>query len=89
MTAPQKPLRLTNAQHKALRHLPQVVERMTRAAHRALGQLGVADLYEVIVQNDPSTKRARVFIAPKGVEGMIDDAENSTILKLQSAMRGM
>lgn len=88
MTGPHKPPRLTNAQHRALRHLPVVVKHMERIARAALQKSGKADLYEVVVRNDPTTKRARVYIAPKGIDGMIDDAENSTLLKMQAAMRG-
>lgn len=88
MTTPNKPPKLSHAQHRALRHLPQVVDHMERIARQALAQSGKSDLYEIIVQDDPTTKRPRVYIAPKGIEGVLDDAANSTILKMQAAMRG-
>lgn len=88
MAQQQGPPRLSNAQHRALRHMPGMVNHLERLARKAIARSGKADLYEVIVQNDPGTRRARVYIRPKGIEGMIDDAENGTILKMQAAMRG-
>lgn len=81
--------RLKNSQHKALRHLPIAVEELKRRASAAISQSGKAHLYEMIVQDDPTTKRARVYIRARGLEGMLDDAQNSTILKMQAFIRAM
>lgn len=79
--------RLSNAGHKAIRHLPVVVAHLVNIGSRGV-RIGGTDKYELIVQNDPSTKRPRVYIKPKNIEGIIDDAENSTLLKIQSTLRG-
>lgn len=89
MTSPQSSTpRLTNVQHRALRHMPFVLNHMARIARKALDRHPRGHLYEVIIRNDPGDKRGRVYIKPKGIEGVLDDAENSTLLKIRAQMRG-
>jgi hypothetical protein len=37
--------------------------------------------YDYVVQDDPSTKRARARVKPASILGSVDDAVNSTLLK--------
>ncbi len=46
------------------------------------------DGYEVVIQNDPSTQRPRAYIVARSKAAQRDDAENSTMLKTISSLRG-
>lgn len=44
--------------------------------------------YEVVYQNDPSTQRPRAYLVAAKPSAQRDEAENSTLLKKISSMRG-
>lgn len=69
---------------KQIRHLlGSHVERRAHAFARAL-----PPGYEVVVQRDPSTQRPRAYIVARTMAARRDDAENNTMLRLLSTMRG-
>lgn len=80
---------IPNAVHIMLRHLPVVVQHCTAIAKRGAAIGG--DNWTVIVQNDPTTKRPRAYIAPrnqKAAEAAMQDGKDSTVFKIISGLRG-
>jgi len=49
---------------------------------------GLPEGYEVVVQRDPSTQRPRAYLVARSYEARRDEAENSTLLKTISGLRG-
>lgn len=83
---PYKPV-ISQATHRAIRHLPAVVEHCRRIAERG-AQIG-GDNYTVIVQNQPGTARPRAYIVPINTGAAVeDDARNSTLFRIISGLRG-
>lgn len=85
MIAPYKAV-IPHSTHLAIRHSPVVVAHCTAIARKGAA-IGGAN-WTVVVQNDPSTKRPRAYIAPKNEEAEADDATNSTVFKIISGLRG-
>ena len=84
---PYKPV-IPPALHRAIRHLPGVVDHCRKIAERG-AQIG-GDNYTVIVQNQPGTARPRAYIVPINTAAAIEDDErNSTLFRIISGLRGM
>ncbi|QBP29674.1 hypothetical protein SEA_TYPHA_17 [Mycobacterium phage Typha] len=49
---------------------------------------GLPEGYKVVTQRDPSTQRPRAYLVADSYEARKDEAENSTLLKKISSMRG-
>lgn len=73
--------------HKAFRQIRHAYGPLVKARAEA----AAADLpegYEVVYQNDPTTQRPRAYIVAAEPSAQRDEAENSTLLKKISSMRG-
>lgn len=84
-----KPYKVTipRSVHRAIRHLPVVVAHITAVAKAGAHLAGPN--YTVIVQNEASTSRPRAYIAPLNAKAAaVDEAQNSTLLKVASQLRG-
>jgi hypothetical protein len=78
----------TTEEYRELRHLPEVVARITALANKAKELSGYPDEFEVLVQNDPGTQRSRAFVHPAGHEGIKRELSESVLVKAIASMAG-
>ena len=72
---------------RAIRHMLAVETRERIYAERGVQMTG-SDNFDVIVQNDPSTSRARAYMAPINSEGIHEELSQSLLLKAALALEG-
>lgn len=85
---------ITSAQIQGLLHDPKLVSHLKGIADRGAAEANDLSTiqeaeYDTVTQNNPNTRRARVYVRPANPEARVDDAQNNTIFKATSAMRGM
>jgi hypothetical protein len=78
-------VQLSNETHRAIRHMPFIVDHCTKIAQKGV-EIG-GDGWEVIVQNDPQTKRPRAYIVCRDQRALLRDAKESTLFKIIAALR--
>lgn len=78
----------TNAEYRELRHLPEVVARITDLANKVVEATEHPDLFAVLVQNNPGTQRARALVHPVGHEGIKLELSESVLVKIIASMAG-
>lgn len=76
---------LSHATHKAIRHMPVIVQRCTQIALH--GQELAGEGWEVIVQNDPQTQRPRAYLVCRDPDALRRDAKESTLMKVITQLR--
>jgi hypothetical protein len=78
----------TPEQYRELRHLPEVVAQLAALAQQTAAATGREDLFQVLVQNEPSTQRARALVHPIGHEGIKLELSQSVLVKAIASMAG-
>jgi hypothetical protein len=77
---------IPHSMHIAIRHLPNIVAHCTQIARKGAAIGG--DGWEVIVQNDPQTKRPRAYIVCRDPAALERDARDDTLMRILSGLRG-
>lgn len=76
---------IPNNVHRAVRHLPFVVAHCAQLAQYAQSICGPG--WQVIVQNDPATRRPRAYFFTDNPEAIRRDAQENTVMRAISALR--
>jgi hypothetical protein len=72
---------------RAIRHMPMVVNRLKIKALEGIEMTG-SDNFDAIVQDDPETQRARVYMAPINSAGIHEELSECLLLKAAFNMEG-
>ncbi len=76
-----------NAIDKAIRHMAAVVAHERVKGLELVAATG-SDNFDIVVQNDPETQRARVYGAPINSEGIHEELSQSLLLRAALGMEG-
>jgi hypothetical protein len=83
-----KPSEDAYADYRMLRHLPQVVEHITNLAAQIQQGTLAPDDFEIRVQNDAGTQRARALVKPANSAGFKLELRDSVLIKATAGMAG-
>ncbi len=76
-----------NAIDKAIRHMDAVVAHERVKGLELVAATG-SDNFDIVVQNDPETQRARVYGAPINGEGIHEELSQALLLRAALGMEG-
>lgn len=83
-----KPGAMTTDDYRALLHSDKVVGRITDLADQIVQASGSPDDFEVLVQNQPETRRPRAFAKPRTGKGIRLELRDSVLIKGAASMGG-
>jgi hypothetical protein len=72
---------------RAIRHMPAIVDHITKKAHEMLGLIEKSQDFRVIVSTGGAS-RARAYVAPANNGGIHLELADSVMLKAAAAMEG-